>query len=356
MAWQDDLRRLDEERALGRVPEEAYRARREEILAGSAGAGAAGGQWHPEQPVQERTQSIMPGTGRGSRPAPAAPPPGQAGRPYQQGPPYGAPAQGPPQAPPLPGPPQQANLRPPPQWGEEAPPWGGDDAAMAPSWTTGGADAFEPGKKNNTAKIVTVVVVVLVVVGLCAGGYFLFFAGGTAEPNAAGGNGGTTNAQHTPKSTSRGRIAPLPGHVEDHSDITRFARAAKAHFLTDLEASMYRKAGAGKCRLASSTTKHHVHVLVFTARAASVGKAAAARDSLARQQVTYGLTAEENVPAGVRVARIGEAKDSTALLRAHYSHGDTIARIQVNGDDPATVKSVFATFLPKQLKALPADD
>lgn len=226
---------------------------------------------------------------------------------------------------------------------------------MAPSWTTGGADAFEPGK-SNTAKIVAVVVAVLVVVGLCAGGYFLFFAGGTGEANAAGGSGGSPSGRHAQQPKSQAPIAPLPGNAEDHSDITSFAEAAKAHFLTDLEASMYRKAGAGKCSLASSTTKGHVHVLVFTTHAASARKAAAARDSLARQQVTYGLTADENVPAGVRAAQIGKAKDSTALLRAHYSHGDTIARIQVNGDDPGTVKSAFAKFLPKQLKALPADD
>lgn len=57
-------------------------------------------------------------------------------------------------------------------------------------------------------------------------------------------------------------------------------------------------------------------------------------------------------PDGVRVAEVDRTGTVPATIRAHYVHGATVVRVQVNGADLTTVRAVFQDVIRAQIKVL----
>lgn len=372
MTWQDELQKLDNELASGRISADDYRRRRDEVLSGSAGGGPA--QHQPQQqapfappfkweakppagpspdatqvvtnrpPQQQQQQNSNPDatqvvhTQQQQRPAgdadrtqfvaPVAPQPGPWG---QSGPQQQAPA---------------------------PPPWvGGDfDQINQPSagWSHG-PEVFDETGGGGKGKIFAIIGVVLVI-ALIGGGIWFFMSrpsgGGTTDTKAQ-------STSQTPTSTTKPKdslsITELSGTVENHEDIKQFADAEKSNFLAPDEIKHYNTAGATKARLAAATM-NGVHVLIFTSEATSQEAANTGRDELAQQELIYGLTALTSAPNGVQASQVDKKDDKPALIRAHYASKNTIVRIQiVSKDSLQKAAEVFDQIVTDQLKILPAN-
>ncbi|HEU0089473.1 MAG TPA: SHOCT domain-containing protein [Pseudonocardiaceae bacterium] len=243
MSWQDELRRLDEERAAGRLSDEAYQRRRAELSAqrdaeqakpadqgkpaepGGAGAqGGGGAQDNPPPqdsvtdrqagrqrspfppafrwdtgPPNETTEVIRPGAGGDAERTQVVPGPGgPPGRPADR--PQPAPAEddsertqvvqaGPPAPPPYQQPPYQqgfptAGSR--PDWAqrESAPPWVSADLPPIQepnaNWMVQGPEFFAPeNKEPRTMRMVAVAAAVVILLGIGIAAFFLFRPGGS---------------------------------------------------------------------------------------------------------------------------------------------------------------------------------
>jgi hypothetical protein len=360
VTWQDELQKLDNELASGRMSADDYRRRRDEVLSGSAGGGPAQPQpqqapfaapykWEakpPTAPSSDATQVVPNRPPQQNNPNPDATQVVNTQRPAADADrtQFVAPVA-----------PQGPWGQPGPQQASAPPPWvsGDFDQISQPSagWSHG-PEVFEEsgGGKGKIFAIVGVVLVLALI-----GGGIWWFAGRDS------GGGTDTTAQstsQTPTTTTKPKdslsIADLKGTVEKHDDIKTFADAEKSNFLTPDEIKLYNTAGAGKVRLAAATTSG-VHVLIFTAEAASQEQANAGRDALAEQQISYGLQQYASAPAGVQASQIDKAANNPALIRAHYSSKSTIVRIQVNGDSLQKVAEVFDQIAKDQLKILEAN-
>ncbi|HEX3649473.1 MAG TPA: hypothetical protein VHV49_13685 [Pseudonocardiaceae bacterium] len=323
MSWQDDLGELDQALADGRISADAYRGRRDEILAAYSS---------------------------GERSAPAAADPGDEPTTRAKGP-----------------------FAPPFRWTSTSPdttqvvpsgsdatqvvprnsvpwPWPDEPDTLSPpdpTWLVQGPEVFQTGRPGR-GRIAAIVAAVVVVVGLIVAGFVVFGQGGQVERGRAT----TRPSPVRPRPPDELAIAPLPGSAEDRGDVTTFEGAAGEDFLTPGEIGFYRGAGAGRSRLATSTTANGVHVLVFTTVAASPTAAGTARDDLAEQQLIYGMRQATAPPDGVRVAEVDRTATVPATIRAHYVHDATVVRIQVNGNDLTSVRAVFQDVIRAQVKAL----
>lgn len=387
MTWQDELRKLDEELAAGRLSADDYRVRRDQVLSSAVASGApapnpesaeatqmmppisgppvpqgGGGDDAGEKtqivpgnnmPTGERTQAIQPEQGGWQ----AARPAGDGDR-TQVVPGVQQPMPGPP--------PQQQGY---PQQQQQAPLWNNApqnpspwDGPTFPPLAHGTEDWVKQGPEESSSsrKLLVILGVIVLVIALGVGSYFVFFnktdtAGQQPPPPD------TTSQQTPPPPTTTQRpkddleVAELPGSAEDHSNITTFDQAASANFLTEAEVKFYRSADADKSRLASSVTAEGVHALIFTTKASSASTAKKATDKLADQQLIYGMKKYTSPPVGVQVAQANRTKKVPAIIRAHYVHGSTIVRIQVNGNDLKQVTAVFKTVIAAELQELPAD-
>lgn len=280
MSWQDDLGELDRALADGRIPADAYRRRRDEILAASSGAQPGPFpppfRWTSPDTTSADATQVVHTTGWQPDPEPIHPP--------------------------------------------------------SMTWLVQGSDVFHTVRPGR-GRIAAIVLAAIVLVGLIVGGLLLF------------GHEGRLVARPSPgrRPPDALAIAALPG---DHGDTPR------QDFLTPREIGFYREAGAGPCRLATSTTPDGVRVLVFTTVASSPAAAADARDSLAEQQLLDGMRQAAEPPPGVQVAEVDRTAIVPATIRAHYTHGATIVRIQVNGDDLTSVRAVFQDVIRAQVTVL----
>lgn len=381
MSWQDELRKLDEALAAGRISADEYRVRRDQVLATAASIPASeprkapvGESTHliqpppaPQPPVAEEDSAeqtqILPKVVEGQERTQtvagwqAIPPEGDAERtqtvssvPLQTGAGAYQPSD---------------QFRPGGWQQDEDPPWAGQDfpplaPAANPDWVRQGPELFETTGRSKTGKIVLISLVVVLVAAIGAGSYFLFIRnkdGG--QPPALPSTSASAPRTSAPTTTSRPKdklsTAELPGKAEDHSKIRSFADAEASNFLTKDEIAIYKNAGAGKSRLVASTTDDGVHVLIFTSEATAAAQAAAASDALAQQQVVYGMTPYKNTPAKVLTHEFAKTEKIPATIRAHYAHNGTIVRIQVNGDDLAKVSQVFDDLVAAQLEVLAAN-
>lgn len=247
MSWQEELRKLDEELAAGRISADDYRVRRDQVLSSAVSTGSdadTGNQGEPKaeatqfiQPVSpsagqqadsgepttshdaEKTQVVpgdaVPNQGPGGdsertqtvsgwtteRPSgdadrtqvvPGVPPQSIAGghppRPAPPGP-HGGPGSPPAGFPQ----PQQGGAWPgqPEQPEELSPPWAGSDfpplaaASTSPDWVRQGPEVFEEGGRSRTLKALGIAGVAVLLVGIAVAAYFLFRPeGGTPPPVA----------------------------------------------------------------------------------------------------------------------------------------------------------------------------
>ena len=402
MTWQDELRKLDEDLASGRIAADEYRVRRDQVLSSAVAPGGAPTPTPESAPASaaESTQMIPPVTagpppmqqpqsggddsaektqivsgnnmGQGERTQAiqqpdsggwrAARPNGDSDRTQvvpgvAQQPVHG----GGMAPPPPPNYQQQQNQAPlwntgPQQAGPS--PW---DGPSFPPLAHGAEDWVKQGPEESSSgrKILIIVGIVVLVAALGVGGYFAFF---NKSDNTAGGNPPpSTTQQTTPPPTTPTRpkddleIAPLQGSTE-RADVTDFDQVVENKFLTDGENKDYQTAGADKCRMVEATLPGDVHVFILTVEGSDAKKAKTARDALAKLQGKYGMSKYAgSAPSGVKVNQIDKKGSNPATIRGHYTHKGTIVRVQVTGPTLAAASSGFDQVISAQLGALAAD-
>jgi hypothetical protein len=405
LSWQEELRRLDEELADGRISADDYRQRRDIVLSSAVNPELQTPQASSGQ--AESTQIIAPIEGQ----RPSTPPGGQ---PQQQAPGQGeadrtqvvnnnavadgaertqvtsggwqpnwqANASGdadrtqvvsgvPPQAVsgafrPAPGseqgprsgdfPAQQ------PYWNSSSndtgTPWGGPEfPPLAPpsnhEWVGQGPEAFETTSSGGKKKVIGIIVAVVVVAALAVGGYFIFGnkADNTAQPT-------TPTSSVAPPPPPRPKddleIAALPGTVAEVVNFDTFDKVEERKVLTDEENQVYETAGASKSRLAVSSLPSKISAVVLTSETTSPDAAATARDGLVDLQLKYKMeTYSGDAPSGVKVVQLEGSGSGKALIRAHYVHKGTVVRIHVEGESLASISKVFDEILAAQVQDLP---
>jgi len=394
VSWQDELRRLDEELAAGRISADDYRSRRDQILSTAvspgaeppAGASESTTMMPPVQPAQpaqqgqqgadadktqivsgrdvdaDRTQSV--GGWRATPPddpnrtqvVPGVPPQTQAGaRPLRPAPPaHSSPPGGFPQ-------PHQAQNQPPWQHEEElAPPWAGQEfpplaSASTPDWVRQGPEVFESEKKASPAKVFGIIAIVVVLLGVAAGAYFLFRpdeGSTTADPTDE--NDAPPVSESVPPSEEepQGPIVELPGDEQNMSKVETFADVEKIDYLAPQEIQAYQKGGAEASAFAVSLDSG-VQIIVLYTTMESEQAAIKARDALAALQLNFGLK-KLQVSEGVLASR-NEAADNGPLTRAHFASGTDLIRIQTQGEDGAAANQLFEDVLADQLEQSPVD-
>lgn len=404
MSWQEELRRLDEELASGRLSADDYRIRRDQVL-----SSAVGQQDQPAQPQPtggaDSTQVIAPVSPpqgvpaqQPQQPQQPAQPPQQPQQPQQQPPAdpsaertqavpgwqmqqadpqrteYVQPSQQPPQAQysppggfqqpasPAGGFPQAQQPWNAPE-GDQSPPWGGGDLPpLGPSgsdneWVRQGPEFFsEKPKSGNGKKIGAIVGAVVVLAAIAFGAYWLWGRGTGGDQHEAQ----QTQQQQAPSSAPKApdplAIAQMPGKAEIHDEVTQFSQVGGLNYLNSDELTAYQSAGANKVKLVVYHLDNGDQITVLMVQASSATAAQTAAEKLMQIQVTNGAQRDTTAPDGVFVTTIDAKDGQPAQARGHYSHGNVIVRIDVAGKTSLPqVKTDFASALNQQLTTLPAN-
>lgn len=407
MSWQDELRKLDDELAAGRISADDYRSRRDQILSTAVSPGAQPGPNTPPDTPPNTPPSTPPDAAESTTMMPAVPPPGQqatggaedadktqivsgqdvagqeagdADRTQAVGGWRATPPEDPNRTQVVPGVPPQAQAAYPPRpapsppggfpqpgpgqspWGNEedlAPPWAGQDfpplaAAGTPDWARQGPEVFEAEKKSSPAKVLGIVAIVAVLVGVAVGAYFLFRPDNQVAEPPPGGEDPPATSESAPSTepTPEGPIVELPGDAANMSQIDTFAEVEGIDYLTPQEIQLYQAGGAGESAVAIST-EDEVRIIVLVVTMSDEAAAVAARDGLGALQLRFSLTEREG-PENVVTAANQQAK-SGPLLRAHYASGNQVVRVQAQGKNAEGANSLFDQVLADQLEKLPAD-
>ncbi|HEY8373820.1 MAG TPA: hypothetical protein VIL00_13855 [Pseudonocardiaceae bacterium] len=375
MTWQDELRRLDEELAAGRLGPEEYRQRRDQLMAANSGAPGTSQQqpggpfpppfrWDAAPPSNtdatqvvssaqtaspDATQVVSSPGGGGDaertqvvRPVQPSTPPG--GQPF---PPHMMPGQ------PNPG-----------GWPQYTDPnaqnWGNPDLpSLDPGWARQGPEVFEEDTSSGKGKIIGIVVGVVLLVGLGVGAFFLFGnkddsnQNQAQEPQAPASSApATTTSQKPPRDE---RLGELPGKPEAMTEkIKTFADVEALNYLTPEEFAAYKDNGAADTAFAYHRDGENT-IIVLVTQVDDPEAAAAARDKLHELQLSYGL-AESTPQKGVLGATSDTAQPMPFLRRAHYVSGDYVVRVEVSGADQGEVDELFKDALKEQTRALKAND
>lgn len=394
MSWQEELRKLDEELASGRLSADDYRVRRDQVLSSAVGQPDQG-QQNQQSGTADSTQVIAPISPPQGTPQPqqsqqqppqqdtsaertqAVPqwqqqqpqqPQGEPGRteyvppPQQQQVPYSPPG-GFPQAGPI-SPPGGFPQTPPP-WNapesDQSPPWGGGDLPPLapnggdPGWIQQGPESFDDKpKKGNGAKIGAIVAAVVVLAGIAFGAYLLWGRG----DSSAGGGGQPSTTQAAPTSQTPPdpmAIAQLPGTVENFDRIKDFSQVPSLSYLTSNELSTYQNAGAGATKFVGRKLPDGSRVLMLLTTVNDPQAAQKAASDLLAIQIRNGATRVVDVPDGVLASSIDAKNNNPAQARAHYAHDNVVVRIEVSNPDKQAAMADFTSVLNSQLKVLPAN-
>lgn len=412
MSWQEELRKLDEELASGRLSADDYRVRRDQVLSSavSQGEDPTANPEQPQQPAQaepqgggptaDSTQVISPVNGPGDSSAertqavpqwqtqqPQYQQPPQPGQPQYQQPPYqqqGAysPASGfqqpgpaspsggfqqPPASPaggfPQPGQPAQAQQQQP--WNapeqDQSPPWGGEFPPIAPSgagqWAAQGPEGFDEGSgSGGKGKIFAIIGAVVVLAGIAVGAYLLW-----GQPdNKAAPQEQTSSQQQPPSSQAEPDPLPvgeLPGEAEDHSDIQNFTDVPDLSYLNSDELEAYQRTSPGKVKFVVHHLENGNTALVLLTQVGDTDAAEEEAGNLAEIQVNNGAEeVTENVPSGVLVTGYEPGGDGPAQLRGHYVSGDVLVRVEVSTEQSLdSARADFDAVLEAQTRALSVD-
>ncbi|GAB3438381.1 hypothetical protein [Actinophytocola sediminis] len=383
MSWQDELRKLDDELAAGRISADDYRSRRDAILSTAVSPGAQPApdaaesttMMPPVQAVQpdqqgqggqsdadktqvvsgqqlgdsDRTQAV--GGWRATPPedpnrtqvVPGVPPQAQAAYPPR-------PAPSPPGGFPQPNQPPWQNEE------DLAPPWAGQDfpplaAAGTPDWARQGPEVFDTEKKSSAGKVFGIIAIVVVLLGVAAGAYFMFGPDSKQAEDPPKGDPPANSQSAPPTSeTPEGPIAELPGDPQNMSQIDSFEKIEGIGYLTPQEIALYQAGGASESAVAISV-ENEIRVIMIVVTMTDEAAAIKARDELAALQLRFTL-AELEAPEGVLAATNPEASRGP-LYRAHYASGNQVIRLETQGKDGA--EDLFEEVLANQLEKLPAD-
>lgn len=416
MAWQDEVRRLDEELAAGRLSPDEHQRRRDELTAQGdteqaeqnppaqtdrltpatsepgatpPGQDADAGQgnqnspfppafrWESTTPPNETTQVINPVSGSDAErtqvvrsPAPPPPPVDDSERTQvvQAGPP----------APPRFGAPSYSGDYPggDEQWAqqESAPPWVSSEPIQEPNagWMMQGPESFEAEPaESGTMRIVAVAAAVVVLLAVGIGAYFLFQPGGSsttagderstaAEPPApAPPPGGDALAPGPkpppgPAPEPQPQGPPIASLPGEQLDTSEFRDFAQVRQLGYYtEGELETMYAAGPGEAALAlSTRDDNKLIILVVRA---DDPVTARDGLADLQLQFELD-ELDGPAGVRVAGSDNVSSGDPVLRrAHYASGDYVIRVQASGNSASEVEQLFEEILSSQQQELAAD-
>ncbi|WP_434451910.1 hypothetical protein [Lentzea sp. E54] len=351
MTWQDELQKLDNELASGRISADDYRRRRDEVLSGSAGGGPAqnpqGGpfappfKWEAQPPsTSDRTQVVnVQGAPQQQPPQPQQNPNpdatqvvagGQRGGGDADRTQFVAPVQ-----------PQQGG------WGQQPqqaapPPWVGGDFDQinqpSPSWSHG-PEVFDDSSGGGKGKIFAIVGVVLVL-ALIGGGIWWF----TAGSKSGGDNVATSNTTPPPTtSSSAGPKLPLNG-LQGKVDSANTgpvtvdkASKEKSQFSPD-EAALLTTCGAEEGMsqvLFADDWFTQVHI--FSCTDGATAKTAA--DALAELQKGYGFaatTGPKQLPSMVS-EKATDVPDAPFDSRIFYVSEKSVVRVEVRGKTKAAM-------------------
>ncbi|WP_084402035.1 hypothetical protein [Lentzea albidocapillata] len=370
MTWQDELQKLDNELASGRLSADDYRRRRDELLSGSAGGGpvqspqqapfAAPFKWEAkppsasnpdatqvvpnQKPPQQQnpnpdatqvvnTQNRSSDAERTQFVTPIAPPgPGGWGQPQQQ---------------------QQPSA---------PPPWVGADFDSinqpSPSWSHGPEVFDDSSGGGGKGKIIGIVLAVVLLAGLGFGAYWLWGRGGS-DPNAGGQTSTTASTSTTPSAPPDPlQVGKVAGNPQERKDITTFTQieALKPPYLTPGEINAYKTAGGAKSKLSLATPAKGVSTTIMIVTASENAAANNCAIELKSVQETNGMEAvTSDVPAKTYVTQVDAKDGQPARIRGHYSSGKYVVRIDITAATLTDAMQHFKAAAEIQLKAMPTD-
>ncbi|MFI9008707.1 hypothetical protein ACIGNX_15910 [Actinosynnema sp. NPDC053489] len=345
MNWQEELRKLDEELAAGRVSADEYRTRRDQVLSAAQSVPPVQ-QWQSHPPAAQQqpgadptgasaTQFIRP-VGQdaapdnvdktqvvpGGRPAPGNPDadrtqfvPGGAMPPQQQynSPPGGFPQQQPPQATP---------------WGaaDTSAPWA---SASSDNWLRQGPEVFDDTSSGGGKKVLAIVGVI-VVVALIGGAVWFF---GFRDSSSSAGDGTTTSQTSSAAPTTTTTKPPIdllppgPGTANPANGVVSLSEAATAKLLTAEEVAAAEAADVDKVNFKGSTK----NAFSYESMVFETGDAAKAEElakALADLQQTAGMVdgAKGRLPQKSSVQQMIR-KGEPGTYRCVYATGSKVVRI-----------------------------
>lgn len=360
--WQDELRKLDDELASGRISADDYRVRRDQVLSSSSVSGqqSPGQRWQVQPPStgpasgSQATQYIAPVGGQGEQAAPnpdatqvvtprpadsdrtqVVPGSGMAQPNYgPPSPPHGFQNQGtPPAAPPWVG------------AGDQAPPW---VIQSNNSWGHSGPEVFDDTSSGKGKKVFAIIGVVLVV-ALIGGAVWWF---GLREGSGGGGQT-TAGATTTTSSSARPKTAieklpDAPGTPDANNGDTTPDKLVEGGFLSQEEVAALGTAGVSKVAFKSGKQDAFTYdVEVF--ETATPSAATALATALSEYSTSTGMVdgARGALPATAKVLQVIKPKNS-GTYRAIYATGKQVVRITTTqepiGDTDSEVIKKFQEF------------
>lgn len=375
MNWQDELRKLDEELASGRVSADEYRTRRDQVLASAHAVPPIQQQWQanaPSAPGQQSADSatqylrpVAPDAGKGQpnpdatqvvpggRPAPPRPDvdrtqvvPGGGMQPQygQPSPPHGFAQQQPPPASP---------------WGsgDTSAPWA---TASNDSWLRQGPEVFDDTSGGGGKKVLAIVGVVVVIALI--GGAIWFF--GIRDSGTTPGGDTTTagsNSSAAPTTTTTEPPIDLlpapPGTANPANGVVEVAKAVEAKILTADEVAAVEAAGITEVSFKGSTEAAFTYdAMVFEAEDAN--KAEALAEALVDLQTKAGMVpgAKGVMPQSSTVHQLIR-KGEPGFYRCVYVTGTKVVRVgavqtPIGTDDKELIKK-FQEFGGTVVKEFP---
>ncbi|WP_116044596.1 DUF1707 domain-containing protein [Amycolatopsis palatopharyngis] len=405
MAWQEELRKLDEDLASGSLSADEYRSRRDQILSSAVSSGEQPQQGNSSGPPADSTQIIQPvspqqGQGQDS-PATGTPgdngvertqvvPNWQAQPPQQQpqqpppSPAGGFPAQQPGAGPVSPpggfAPPPHLQQGQQPQQGQPwnaaqedvSPPWGGSDfPPIAPQshdsgWVAQGPETFEAKPSSGKGrKIAFAALAVVLLAGLGVAVWLLFIkdSGQDSQPPAA-----QETSQQPPAPTSEPlpeppAVKPDPADLdtalvdppgEERSGGGEFDidKLAENKLLPEPMIQALSEADMSEGLLKTTADGDYV-VGLFALKVKDPQAAAAAAQAYAATQEEGGIPARPELSLqGVPVYGTGETAKKS-VFRGVYVLYDKVVIVEQFGTDPASTKQKFEDLLADQLELAP---
>lgn len=339
--WQDELRKLDDELASGRISADDYRVRRDQVLFSSntSGQQAPGQQrWQVQPPSaapagpttgSQATQFITP-VGGGEPPTPApnpdatqvvTPRPPDADR--TQAVPsagMGQPNYGPPS--PAHGFQQPGPPLPPWQASDQAPPW---LTQSNDNWSRSGPEVFDEASSGKGKKVFAIIGVILVI-ALIGGAVWWF--------GLRGGTGGTenTNAAPTTTSTTTKPKTPLellpaaPGTADPNNGEATPDKLVTAGFLTQEEGDVLTTEGVQKIAFKGGKDgafSYHAEVFETDSPEKATKLAADLAEAAGKSGMVDG--ARGALPPKAKVLQLIKPKQSGAYVVV-YSTGKQVVR------------------------------
>lgn len=368
--WQDELRKLDDELASGRISADDYRVRRDQVLSSGNASGQqnAGQRWQAQPPStgptsgSQATQFIAPvGGGEQAKPNPDAtqvvtPRPADSDR-TQVVP--GAGMAQPNYGPPSPAHGFQQQGPPPPPWqsgGDQTPPW---VIPSNDSWQHTGPEVFDETSSGAGKKVFAIIGVILVIALIGGAVWWFGLRGGTGggdqstTPTAAS----TTSSSVKPK-TALELLPDAPGTPDPNNGDTTPDKLVEGGFLSQEEIVLLSTAKVDKVAFKGGKQDAFTYdVEVF--ETASPAEATALAAALSEYSTSTGMVegAKGNLPQSGKVLQLIKPKNS-GMYRGIYATGKQVVRVttaqQPIGDTDAEVIKKFQEFGTAVVKKFPA--